>query len=146
MKYILAALFSVFLLATTVPTAQAQTALPICHQKSALLWEMNEEADMLKYVIYVSNNPIDVEVDNAALALMEVAHDPATAVDDGAGNLTIKEAMTFTLSEGDKYFRVSAIDKVGNESGMSNEASCTYDKIPNTPRGVNVVLQFKKRK
>lgn len=142
MKHLLTFIFSVFLLTSTVPTF-AQTPMPVCNEDAGISWALNTEPDMDKYTVYASNNPIDVTVDNTGLILMQIPHNPADAVDDGNGNQVLKNTLATTLAEGPKYFRVSASDQSKNESPLSLEVSCDYNKKPGTPTGVTVILKFK---
>lgn len=141
MKHFIAALLTVLLLATTAPTF-AQSALPTCHEDSALMWSMNTEDDMDRYFVYGSNTPITVETATHDMILQEVTHDTSQVEVDQEGKSVIRKQLMASLSEGPKYFRVSAVDKAGNESPLSDEVSCQYDKRPSTPQGVTIILQL----
>jgi hypothetical protein len=96
---------------------------------------MGLEADLREYRVYAANNPIDPLVDNSTLILMTVPQ-PANGTDAA-------QMLDSSLAEGDKYFRVTAVDNVGNESTMSLEVGCNYDLIPGTPGSVQIILKQK---
>ena len=139
MKVFLTVLFASLLL---VSTSYAQETLKVCNEKSGLTWNMNSESDIDKYRVYASNAPIPDDPLDPTLILMEMPHTPENAVDDGNGNFSVSKKLDSTLSEGDKYFRVTAVDLTGNESAYSNEDACNYNKIPNAPTGVKVIIKF----
>ena len=140
MKTIFSVVLALFFLAAAPAFAQQTPLNTICNQASGLAWEMNTEADMDKYNVYVSNAPIDITVDNSKLILMSIPHNLSKAVINTDGTSTVTETLNGTLAEGDKYFRVSAVDKVGNESPLSLEVGCKYDLIPGTPTSVILIL------
>ena len=94
---------------------------------------MNAETDMDHYNLYSSNFPLDPTIDNSSLILLQVPH-PAP------GATEVIHPLNSTLSDGDKYFRVTAVDKALNESPMSNEVGCLYDKIPSAPVNIQIIL------
>ena len=132
MKFLYAILFSLTLLAT--PAFGQTDVTKTCNEESGLSWASNTEADMDKYRVYASNSPIDSAVDNTTLILMEIPHDNT--------NGTIKSTLDSTLSEGPKYFRITALDKARNESNMSIEVGCKYDVKPGIVTGVTIILQL----
>ena len=86
--------------------------------------------------VYASNNPIDPLVDNTSLILLQVPH-PAP------GSAQVIHPLKSNLSEGDKYFRVTAVDApANNESPMSNEAGCNYNLIPGVPGNVQIIIKL----
>jgi hypothetical protein len=134
MKTILSLILSAILLAATVPgiaSAQQTPSDTKCNDESALTWVMNTESDMDHYTVYSSNSPITV-IDPTQI-LLTVPH-PGTGTD-------VTHPLNSTLSDGPKYFRVTASDAVGNESPLSNEAGCMYDKIPSEPGQVQILLK-----
>ena len=140
MKTICSGVFALCVLAAAPAFAQQTPLNTICNQATGLSWEMNTEADMNKYHVYVSNAPIDITVDNSNLIFMSIPHDLSKAVINTDGTSTVTETLHGTLAEGDKYFRVSAVDNVGNESPLSLEVGCKYDLIPGTPTSVILIL------
>jgi hypothetical protein len=119
----------------TYPTVAQQTPINTnCNDESKLSWQMNVETDMDHYNVYSSNFPLDPTIDNSSLILVQVPH-PAPGVTE------VLHPLKSTLSDGDKYFRISAIDKAGNESPLSKEVGCKYDKIPATPVNIQIILK-----
>jgi len=118
-------------------TAQAQQipSNTTCNDESTLTWTMGVESDLKEYRVYTANNPIDPTVDNSALILMTVPQ--PTSGSDAA------YLLTSSLAEGDKYFRVTAVDNTGNESGMSNEVGCHYNLVPGAPGNIRIILKTK---
>lgn len=94
---------------------------------------MNSEPDMDHYNVYSSNFPLDPTIDNTSLILLQVPH-------PSPGATEVLHPLKSTLSDGDKYFRVSAVDGAGNESPLSMEVGCKYDKIPATPVNIKIIL------
>lgn len=139
MKHLLTLIALVVLLASTSVGASAQQtpSNTVCNEKSGLAWDMNTEKDLAKYKIYVSNSPIDPTADNAALVLMEINHTPPL---DSSG--VVSQKLNTVLSEGDKYFRVSAVDTSDNESPLSNEIGCDYNISPMAPGNVQIILKL----
>jgi hypothetical protein len=117
----------------TEASAQQVPSNTKCNDKSVLQWNMNAEADMDHYNVYSSNFPIDVTIDNTSLILLQVPHPTPGATE-------VVHPLKSTLSDGEKYFRVSAIDQTGNESPLSSEVGCMYDKIPATPQNIQIIL------
>lgn len=113
----------------------AQT-LPICNEKSGLAWDMNTEADMEKYVLYHSPNSGIVK-GAAGVEMLDIAHDPSTAIDNGDGTFTVIHKIA--MPEGDRFFAVTAADKAKNETDLSNEVGCKVDGTPQTP---SIELRF----
>ena len=113
----------------------------ICGPDSGLSWVMNTETDMDKYIVYHSES--EAIVPNAInVFAFEVAHSPENAVpdpDDSTQSLVISDFPN-TFPDGLRYFAVSAVDKVGNESGVSNEVSCRFDK--SAPVSPTIFLRF----
>jgi len=120
---------------TTDVGAQQTPANTSCNDESKLQWTMGLEADLREYRVYAANNPIDPLVDNSTLILMTVPQ-PANGTEAA-------QMLNSSLAEGDKYFRVTAVDNVGNESTMSLEVGCNYDLIPSTPGSVQIILKQK---
>jgi hypothetical protein len=96
---------------------------------------MGTEGDLKEYKVYAANTPIDPTVDNTNLLLMTVPQ-PSSGSD-------AEQQLNSTLAEGDKYFRVTAVDNAGNESPMSLEVGCNYNLIPGTPGNVIIILKQK---
>ncbi len=112
---------------------QQTPANTTCNEKSGLSWTMNTEADMDHYTIYVASMPGIDGVNPPVPALVEVPHDPATAIIQPDGSKAIVYEMQVTMSEGSKYFVVSSTDESGNESPYSNEVGCEYNTTPGAP-------------
>jgi len=137
MKHLFTFIFITALLANSaIAQAQQTPTNTKCNDKSALSWQMNTETDMDHYNVYSSNFPLDPTIDNSALILIQVPH-PAP------GATEVTHPLNSTLSDGDKYFRVSAVDKAQNESPLSKEVGCLYDKIPATPVNIQILLSPK---
>jgi fibronectin type 3 domain-containing protein len=87
-------------------------------------WRKNNEADFLRYRVYRS-----------------IAPSPATKVDSTTAGVS-DTSKTFTgLSNGIRYyFRISAVDSAGNESGYSNEVNAApADRVaPGAPQNLVV--------
>ncbi len=135
MKYLLA-LATILLMFACAPTpifAQQTPDNTVCNEKTGLSWIMNSEADMAHYKIYVANMPGIENANPPVNVLVQVPHDPATAVIQPDGSKAIVYALEVTMAEGDKYFVVSALDQSGNESSYSNEIGCEYNTIPGAP-------------
>jgi hypothetical protein len=140
MKHLLSLLCLAALLTAGTGFAQAQQvpSNTKCNEESGLSWTMNSETDITKYRVYSSNAPLDVTIDNSTLILMEVPHDPAAAQ-----NGSVTQTLNSVLFEGPKYFRVSAVDSVNNESPLSLEVGCDYNLIPSAPSNVQIIIKLK---
>jgi hypothetical protein len=105
-----------------------------CNESSRLAWNMNTESDLDKYTLYYSNSNIE-DSDTGKIAVTgqeDIQHDPT--------NTTGQVEHTLTLTqEGATWFRLTASDKTGNESPMSNEIGCTLDFKPGVP---SISLKF----
>ena len=124
------------MLVSTLPglaSAQQTPQNTVCNEKSGLQWEMNGEADMFEYEVYVANMPGIATANPPVFPLVKVPHDPATAIIDANGNKVVQYSLDVTMAEGDKYFTVKAADKSGNLSGHSNEIGCEYNTSPDAP-------------
>ena len=113
--------------------AQQTPADTVCNEKSGLSWEMNKELDIDHYTIYVANGPGIANANPPVLPLVEVVHDPAKAIIQPDGTKEISYTLVVTMSEGKKYFTVTASDKTGNTSPHSNEVGCEYNTRPSAP-------------
>jgi hypothetical protein len=134
MKTLLSFVLSMALFAATVPgvaNAQQTPATTKCNDESALTWVMNTETDMDHYTVYSSNSPITTTDPTQILI---------TIPQPGVGE-DVSHPLNSTLADGPKYFRVTASDASGNESPLSNEAGCMYDKIPAAPGQVQILLK-----
>jgi len=109
----------------------------VCNEKSGLSWEMNKEIDIDHYQVYVASLPDIAQTDPPVSMLIGVPHDPdsATILPDGSAEIVYE--FRGTMSKGEKYFTVKAVDKSGNMSPHSNEVGCLYDTSPKAP-----VLKF----
>jgi hypothetical protein len=92
-------------------------------QTIAIKWRKNTEANFLRYRIYRNTIP-----------------NPITKVDSTTGGIT-DTSKTFTgLTNGIRYyFRVTAVDSAGNESGYSNEVNA----VPQSGVGIennNIIM------
>jgi hypothetical protein len=136
MKHLFTFIFITALLASSaVAQAQQTPANTSCNDESKLQWTMGTETDLKEYRVYAANTPIDPTVDNSALILMTVPQ-PTSGSD-------ATQLLNSTLAEGDKYFRVTAVDNTGNESPMSMEVGCHYNLIPSAPGNVTIILKQK---
>ena len=137
MKKILLLTMAMFFFVSGSAFAQA---LQVCGEKDGMAWEMNKEADMKEYRVYHSDAQ-NISIGGVGVTNFIVLHDPTKAVPDptDATKLTISETFPISFPEGDRYFGVTAVDTSGNESGLSNEVGCTYDKAPLTP---TIILKF----
>ena len=135
MKHFLPVLASFLMYAcVATPAFAQQTPInTVCNEKSGLSWEMNKELDVDHYTIYVANGPGIANANPPVLPLAEVPHDPATAVIQPDGSKEIGFTLAVTMSEGDKFFTVTASDKSGNTSPHSNEVGCQYNTTPSAP-------------
>jgi hypothetical protein len=110
--------------------AQQTPANTVCNEKAGLGWELGPELDMDHYNVYVANNPNIAIANPPVNILVTIPHDPANAVIDENGNKVVQYSLDVTMSEGDKYFTVAAVDKSGNVSLHSNEIGCEYNTTP----------------
>jgi hypothetical protein len=117
----------------TEATAQQTPLNTVCNEKSGLTWELNLELDMDFYSVYVANNPNIATANPPVNALVTVIHDLTKAVIDANGNKVLQYDLDVTMAEGDKYFAITASDKSGNMSGLSNEIGCEYNTTPGAP-------------
>ena len=108
--------------------AQQTPADTVCNEGSGVQWTANVEPDMDHYNLYIANNP-DIKNANPAVSALTIPH-PV-----GVG--PIVHTLNATMSEGPKYFAVTASDASGNESDYSGEIGCMLDYNPNAP-----TLQF----
>lgn len=131
MKQLLAASALAVLFVSTPVFGQQVPSTTKCNDESALVWDMNSETDMDHYNVYSANAPITST--DPTLILLQVLQ-PTSPGD-------VTHPLNSQLAEGPKYFRVTAVDTVGNESGLSNEAGCDYNLIPATPGSVTIILQ-----
>ena len=123
----LTAILALCLMTLFVTEVSAQETLvnTICNEKSGLEWQMNTELDMKHYDVYVSNAPGIARADPPVFPLIQVPHDPSKKV--------VTYSLDVTMSEGDKYFTVTASDMSGNMSTDSNEIGCEYNITPGAP-------------
>ncbi len=116
--------FSLFLLGSGNLFAQLDTippAAPFGLTATAsvadvyLVWDKNNDSDFLRYRIYGGITP-----------------NPGTLIDSSSNNNLDTTKIISGLTNGTTYyFRVTAVDTNGNESGFSNEVSATpRDTIP----------------
>ena len=113
--------------------AQQTPANTKCNEKSGLQWQMNPEPDVHHYAVYAANSAGIATANPPVQVLMTVDHDPSKAVIDSTGKKVFKSTLQSTLSEGDKWFAVKAVDAAGNDSNHSNEVGCDYDVSPDAP-------------
>lgn len=136
MKHILISLamaFTMFMAGAVGVNAQQTPSNTVCNEKSGLQWDINGETDVLEYRVYVGNQA-DIEHANPPVQiLVTVPHDPDSAILDADGNKIVKHDLNSLLSEGPKYFAVTAVDQVGNVSDYSNEIGCEYNVRPGAP-------------
>ena len=137
MKHLLTLLCLLAILGVSVSGAHAQQlpADTVCNEGSGLQWDMNVEPDMKHYDVYVANSPGIATADPEVFPLVQVPHDPSKTV--------MSYNLDVTMSEGDKYFTVTASDESGNMSGHSNEIGCEYNTTPGAP---TIKLLFGKTK
>lgn len=131
MRFVLSIFLLMFFLGlpTTAFAQDGQNGLQVCNEKSGLAWDMNKEADVVRYLVHHSTGPqVTVEAAN-----FEVVHDPAQAVLDPDTNKLIIKTELPVLPEGPRYFRVRAQDAKSNTSDLSNEVGCDIDFSPGTP-------------
>jgi len=123
-------LFLLVVLAFGFPALGLSQALPVCNEKSGLAWKYNSEPDMEKYTLYYGPNGGIIK-GGTGVGTIDIPHDPSTAIDNGDGTFTVVHKIA--LPEGDTFFAISASDKSGNESPLSNEVGCKIDGTPLTP-------------
>ena len=134
MKHLFTFVFLAALMANgAMAQAQQTPANTVCNEKSGLQWAMNTEPDVKEYKVYVANGPGIATANPPVMPLISVPHDPTTATIDANGNKVVSYSLAVTMSEGDKYITVTALDQVGNESTHSNEIGCEYNTTPNAP-------------
>jgi len=109
--------------------AQQTPANTMCNESSGVQWTANTEPDMDHYNVYIANNP-DIKNASPPVFAITVPH-PAVGVG------SVVHTLNASMSEGPKYFSVTAADKAGNESAYSDEIGCMLDYNPNAP-----TLQF----
>ena len=119
-----------------LPSLGFGQVLPVCNEKSGLAWDMNTEADMDKYTLYYGPES-GIAMGGAGVQTEDIPHDPSTAVDNGDGTFSMVHKLT--LGEGDTFMAITASDKSGNETGLSNEVGCKINMTPATP---SVILRF----
>jgi hypothetical protein len=129
MRYIKLLLLSTILV-FGIPALSFGQTLPICNEKSGLAWDMNDETDMEKYVLYHAPNSGIVK-GGTDVEMLDIPHDPSTAIDNGDGTFTVVHKIA--MPEGDRFFAVTASDKAKNETDLSNEVGCKVDGTPKTP-------------
>ncbi len=71
-----------------------------------LEWNSNNEPDLIRYRIYGGTSP-----------------NPTSKIDSTTGGITSMKTITGLTNGTAYYFRITAVDNSGNESGLSNEAS-----------------------
>lgn len=103
----------------------------VCNEKGGLSWEMNIEPDMKEYHVY-HGTFANLQKGSVGVEVITIAHDPSAAVDNGDGTKTVIHRHA-ALPEGQRYFKVSALDQAGNESDLSIEVDCKLDFSPATP-------------
>lgn len=92
--------------------AQMPTPIGLC-------WDANTESDLAGYYIYeaqVSDGQVIGQVHTSVAA-------PATEYDFTPGS----------HADGQYYWKITAYDTAGNESGFSNEVTATFNVTPPTP-------------
>ena len=96
------------------PQAPANLAATVSHQTIGLHWNPNAEADFLRYRIYGGTTV-----------------SPTTSVDSTTGGDLNDTTATITgLTNGTTYYyRITAVDIAGNESGWSNEISAIPSNV-----------------
>ncbi|MBN1397180.1 MAG: fibronectin type III domain-containing protein [Bacteroidetes bacterium] len=106
------------------PDPQNLIAADSSSQTITIKWQKNSAPDFFRYAIYQGTSP-----------------NPTTLADYSTGGVN-DTTKTFTgLTNGIRYyFRVTALDFVGNESGYSNEVNAVpADRIaPTVPQGLTV--------
>lgn len=142
MKLFLSLVLGLFLTAPVYAFAEQNPTNTVCNEDSGLAWDLGSETDLKSYKVYGSNAPI-IEAKPESV-LLEIDYDPTKVVTAEDGKKTVTESFGIVLSEGDKYFRLSAVDTVGNESDLSNMVGCNYNVKPSAPTGVTIQLKFAK--
>ncbi|MFA4907850.1 MAG: FG-GAP-like repeat-containing protein [archaeon] len=98
-----------FTIDTTPPAAPQNLTATSGNQQVTLCWQKNTEADFLRYRVYGGTSA-----------------NPTTKIDSTTGGILDTVKVVTGLTNGTTYyFRVTAVDLVGNESGFSNEVSAT---------------------
>ena len=105
-KISLVLLVVVFLLSTTVFAGSTVT----------FSWKPNSESDLAGYKLYQSDTPSNyvIGVDK-----------PIAVIEAGTEIVTITD-----ISDGQKYWVLTAYDTHNNESGLSNEVNALLDSTP----------------
>jgi hypothetical protein len=117
----------------TPPAAPRNLTAVADNGQVTLKWNKNTEADFLRYRIYGGTST-----------------NPTTKIDSTSGGITDTVRAISGLTNGTKYyFRITAVDNAGLESGFSNEVNATpsavVDITPptvsiNTPTGIPVIV------
>ena len=96
-----------------IPSAPQNLTTIVGSTQVILRWSKNSEADFLRYRIYGGTLP-----------------NPTSKIDSTVGGIndTVK-AVTGLTNGTTHYFRVTAVDSSGNESGYSNEVSVVPSKL-----------------
>ncbi|MBI3003909.1 MAG: VCBS repeat-containing protein, partial [Ignavibacteriales bacterium] len=123
---------SQFLLSLGPPGAPQNLAATAGNAQVGLTWSPNTEPDFLRYRIYGGTSP-----------------NPTTKIDSTTAGISDTSKIITGLTNGTTYyFRITAMDSAGNESGYSNEVSVTNFAPPTIsdfnpkfgPVGTNVTI------
>lgn len=113
----------VMLIGSCTSSSYAQEVLPLCLGQG-LYWQANTEPDMDHYTVYYRQTSNIVKGDTD-LITMEIPHTSPVGL--------VSLLKIGGLEDGPWYFRLTASDKTGNESEMSNEVGCFMDRVPAIP-------------
>jgi len=128
MRYVLTLVTCVFFFLPLTVTAQE---LPLCNERSILMWDMGSESDLASYRVYLSPSPLTDRLPE--LVFHELAKADFQIVTEASGQQSITDTMASIPPEGPIYMRVTAVDQSGNESLFSNEVGCLFNATPSVP-------------
>ncbi len=92
----------------TAPAAPTSLVAEAGEGQATMIWAKSTESDFLRYRIYGGTTS-----------------NPTTAIDSSESILDITRTISGLDNGTNYYFRITAVDTAGNESGFSNEVSAT---------------------
>ena len=116
-----------------IPSAHAQVAA--CSDPIKLSWVPNTEEDMDVYRLYWGVSP---DVSNAGNPVTAINH-IGSIVNENGVSISRYQAM-LDLPEAEVFFGLTAVDKAGNESVMSDVVSCVHDTVPGIPQQFQFII------
>jgi fibronectin type 3 domain-containing protein len=115
-----------FRIRITFPTAPSGIAASAPSETVSLQWESSSFASVEDYRVYRSTTPIDSTTSPASLS----------AIDNTLGEpMYVDQSVTLGTSY---FYRITAVDTLGNESGFSRQVVATPGTLPSPPSNLSV--------